>query len=179
MPVWIWLLVAVWLYRFIFCLSGYLRIKYYRHRYYDFIEKGKFDFAIYTHPLTNLFKRAGVSDIRIPLCEPIGYGQIMTGSTNLWGNMSNRYEENVAGMLHCFSQAEGAYRAKILECFSPLYWIECVIFLPSKILDYIGIKADSIFPKLIQLLYWIGAPLLLLFRTELYEHIAALLDKLS
>ena len=38
---------------------------------------------------------------------------------------------------------------------NPLFWIEFVLKFPTYFLEYIGLKSENIFIKLVQLLYWI------------------------
>ena len=65
----------------------------------------------------------------------------------------------------------------ILECLSPLYWVQLVAFLPSKLCEYFGVSEKKFAPKIFQLLYWVLTPLLLCFRTQLYDFIVQLLQK--
>lgn len=70
----------------------------------------------------------------------------------------------------------GVYRMRLIESFSPRYWIETVIFLPSRIIQYLGGKSDSLFAKLLQILYWIFTPLLIAVRDKIYVILAAFME---
>lgn len=65
----------------------------------------------------------------------------------------------------------------LLECFSPLYWIQLLFFLPSKLCEFLGISGDRIAIKILQIIYWILTPLILCFRSQLYDLIIQLLQK--
>lgn len=58
-------------------------------------------------------------------------------------------------MIAKFHEAIGVYKSRLLETFSPIYWIEFAINLPKKILEYLGIAPESIVIKIFQLIYWI------------------------
>lgn len=65
----------------------------------------------------------------------------------------------------------------MMECISPLYWVQLVVFLPVKLCGYLGISETKAIPKLLQAVYWLLAPLLLIFRSQLYEFIVQLLQQ--
>ena len=78
-------------------------------------------------------------------------------------------------MTRSLSAAKGIFKSRIFEAFSPLYWINCILFLPRNILTYLGLDADGIMSKILQLLYWITTPLIVAFRDSIYEYIATFL----
>lgn len=75
------------------------------------------------------------------------------------------------------NQAKGYFRMSLLECFSPLYWVQLAFFLPSKLCEILGISGDKLVIKIMQVAYWCLTPLILCFRTQLYEFIIQLLQK--
>lgn len=59
------------------------------------------------------------------------------------------------------------YKYKYSENFSIAYWIRLIIFLPSNVVNYLGLKDDSIIAKLLNIIYWIFIPLLTVMRSNL------------
>ncbi len=168
--------LAALTYRIIFCASGFVRINYYQKKYESYLAgKGEL-FSFYEAPTMKLFKQAKISEPMVPFCKPIGYGKIFTSTVSVFDNMTNKRQDIVCNMTNCFLEAKGYFRMSLLECFSPLYWIQLLCFLPSKLCEYLGISGDKLLPKVIQLLYWVLAPALLIFRTQLYGFITQLLQ---
>lgn len=168
---------AILAYRAVFCASGYARVVYYEKKYRAYLtDKGEV-FTLYAAPVKKLFKQAHIPAPMIPFCEPVGYGQIMTANASVFDNMANKRQDTVCHMMNSFIQAKGYFRMSLLECFSPLYWIQLLFFLPSKLCEFLGISGDRIAIKILQIIYWILTPLILCFRSQLYDLIIQLLQK--
>lgn len=161
-------------YRLISNVSALIRINYYDKEYTMYLSHPERNFGEYTTALVQLFKSAGMKDRQIPFVQPMGYGQLLQGHTSLFSNIDNRREDVVANMLKCFAEARGTFKHRIWETFSPLFWINCLLFLPRTILSYLGVKADSLIVKLFQLLYWFATPFLVAFREQIYQYILSL-----
>ena len=62
-----------------------------------------------------------------------------------------------------FAESKGAYKAKLLETFNPLYWIELIIWLPKQLTLFLGLnnelKAVKTINILLQTIYWFFAGL--------------------
>lgn len=168
---------AVLGYRAVFCASGYARAIYYEKKYREYLtDKGEV-FTLYTAPVKKLFKQAHISAPIIPFSEPIGYRQVMTASASVFDNMANKRQDTVCHMMNSFIQAKGYFRMSLLECFSPLHWVQLLFFLPSKLCEYLGISSDKVAIKVFQLVYWVLTPLILCFRTQLYNFVIQLLQQ--
>ena len=168
---------AVLGYRTVFCASGYVRTIYYEKKYMEYLtDKGEV-FTLYAAPVKKLFKQAHIPAPMIPFSEPIGYRQIMTASASVFDNMANKRQDTVCHMRSSFIQAKGYFQMSLLECFSPLHWVQLLFFLPSKLCEYLGISSDKIAIKVFQLVYWALTPLILCFRTQLYNFIIQLLQQ--
>ena len=168
---------AILAYRAVFCASGYARVVYYEKKYREYLtDKGEV-FTLYTAPVKKLFKQAHISAPMIPFSEPVGYGQVMTASASVFDNMANKRQDTVCHMMNSFIQAKGFFRMSLLECFSPLHWVQLLFFLPSKLCEYLGISSDKIAIKVFQLVYWVLTPLILCFRTQLYNFVIQLLQQ--
>ena len=164
-------------YRLLFCLSAIFRTIYYERLYNQYLAGKIDDFAVYTAPIKKLMKQAGVSDTLIPHVEYVGFNQIRRSNVSLLDNLHVK-QENIVGYTHqMLSKAKGTFRMNLLECISPLYWLQLIFFLPVKLCGYLGYSENGAIPKLLQLIYWITTPLLLAFRSQLYQFIIQLFQQ--
>ena len=168
--------VCIFAYRLITNISAFIRVKYYDNEYTMYLSHPERPFAENTSAVVQLFKAAGMKDRQIPFVQPVGYGQILQGHTSLFSNIENRREDVVANMMQCFSEARGTFKHRIIETFSPLFWINQILFLPRTILEFLGIKPESIIVKLFQLVYWLTTPLLVVFRDNICQYILSLIN---
>lgn len=164
-------------YRFLFCLSGLLRTMYYERLYMDYLAGKHGEFASCTAPVKKLFKQAGVTDATVAHVEYVGFDKIRTGNARVTENLAVKREDVATHVLGMFAKAKGTFRMNLLECVSPLYWVQLILFLPVKLCGYLGVDETRAIPKLLQVLYWVSAPLLLIFRTQLYEAVLQLLQQ--
>lgn len=169
--------IAVLAYRILFCLSGYIRAAYYERKYKKYISGKGEEFAIYTAPIRKLLKQAGIPDSTVTAVDSLGHGQFQAVQVSVVENLTVKRGDVIADALNMLSKIKGTFLMNLRECFSPLYWVQLVLFFPIKLCEYLGISGDKLVPKLIQILYWISAPLLLLFRTQLYEFIVQLFQQ--
>lgn len=158
-------------YRLASNISAFIRVNHYRDKYLEYLKNPESGFREYTSAVVRLFNQADVPDILVPFVQPLGYGQVLQANTTLFANVDSRDEKVIANMQRCFQEARGVFKMRIFQCFSPLFWIECLIFLPRNLLGYLGLSNDSIVSKLSQVLYWFLVPLLAIFRDELHQYI--------
>lgn len=161
-------------YRLASNFSALIRVTHYRNKYLDYLKNPEIGFREYTAPVVALFKRARVPDILIPFVQSLGWGQAIQTNTTLFANVDSRDETAITNMQRCFQEARGVFKLRMRQCVSPLFWIECLIFLPRDLLGYLGLSDESIVTKLLQVLYWFIVPLLALFRDELHQYIFSL-----
>lgn len=174
-----WFLIAfctILAYRTVFCISGYARAVYYEKKYNAYLTGKGGVFTLYAAPARKLFKQAKISTPIVPYCEPVGYGKVMTTRVYVFDNMANKRQDVVCHMMNSFTQAKGYFRMSMLECLSPLYWIQLLFFLPSKLCEFLGISGDKIAIKVLQIVYWVLTPLVLCFRSQLYGFVTQLLQ---
>lgn len=165
----------VLLYRFTFCLSGLLRTVFYEQKYKKYIKREINNFALYTTPANKLFKQAHVKDMAITRVESVG-GYLRAGDVSVFDNISVRRDEVIEAVLRSFSEAKGTFRMGLLECFSPLFWIHTVVFLPIKLCEFMGLSEKKVLSKILQVAYWFLTPIFIIFRDELYQLIVRLLQ---
>ncbi len=176
------LILIIWglffLYRVLSNGLGILRVRYYKRKYEEFLAKPNDSFFIHEESVKRIFNQAQISDVWIPDCQPVGFGMIQTRNARVFSNMGVTRLDVVCAMRQCFLKAEGAFHANLVESFSPLYWVRSLIFLPSKMCEYLGGKSDQLVVKIFQLIYWVLTPLILIWRDNLYQIVRQLMDQL-
>lgn len=166
--------LCLWIYRLVKNISSLIRINHYYDKYTLYLSKQDSLFSENTHAVVQLLKAAGIVDRLIPFTQPSGYGFVAQGNASLFQNIGNLREDVVVATAQCFKQATGTFKHRILENFSPIFWVDCVIYLPRKIIEYLGLKGDTVPVKVLQLLYWLATPLLLIFRENIYQCVISL-----
>jgi len=167
----------LFLYKLVSNASFYFMSKFYEtaHFNYLFVEGKCSDIHQYQHGMKKLVKRAGLVATSVPVVHNMGYGQLASYSADAMDNVACRQEDIALVVAQSIRSARGVFRTRVIECFSPIYWIELVIFMPKNIFTYLGLGGDSFFLKLFQLLWWIGAPAAIICRDKLYVWITAIL----
>lgn len=143
--------------------------------YFDFLKQKDTNLSTYKRSIVNLFKRAGVKDSYIPTVNAVGYGQIASFNASIFANFPNLFKDHVSITLNMFDEAIGVYRSRIFETFNPFFWVECIIFLPKNILQYLGIDSEKVIVKIFQVIWWFAAPISIIFRDSIISFIKRLL----
>ncbi len=156
---------------------------YYLHRtrkllklYEEWMMKKDYSEKILTYKIEilRLFEKANIKDSNIPVTQPTGYGQIINTYVSIQHNLFLKGPV-FAHAVDMFLAASGVYRERIKECFSPKYWVDQILLLPKNLLNYLGLNADSIIIKIINIIYWFLIPLFLLWRDEFIAWIKSLI----
>ena len=155
-------------------MSLLVRTNYYSKKYDMYIRDIKNGFTQYVPMTTKLFKAADLQECTFTVVEPVGYGKIQTATVSHFINLANRREDVVGATIRCFDQSKAIFKARLIEAFSPLYWIRAVLFFPKQLFTYLGVSADSVFVKVTQVIYWVATPLLIAFRDSIYQYIISL-----
>ncbi len=85
-------------------------------------------------------------------------------STDIYSVSNQKYIENL------FLKSHGFYRYKFLQNFNPFYWIKLIIFLPQKLIDYLGIRFKRRTIKFLNLIYWIFSFVFVLYKDEIISY---------
>lgn len=133
-------------------------------------------------PSCNLFLSAGikpdgVKHVTIPSTMFDTSSQFKMVNDSIFSNIGCTDIKVVSEMWHCFSVSRGTYRSRIRECFSPVYWVRCILFFPQIVFSYLGLQESGTPAKIAQVLYWFLVPLLVTVRTEIYRYLIELLSK--
>ena len=126
----------------------------------------------------NLILKANVKDMEIRSMEPIGFGYVNNVKFSVLDNLATKNSEIVPRVLSMFEIALGEYKNRAFESFNPIFWMDFIIFLPNKIFNYLGIKAENFISKMIQIIYWISCFLYGIFSEEINSFIQNFLSSL-
>jgi hypothetical protein len=102
-----------------------------------------------------LFRVASLQGFRMPYVEALGYGQLMSGQLNPVDNLDNLREDVVSTNIRLIEQAIGIRKTRSIQSFNPIFWLECIIYLPAKLLAFLGVKGDNTLVKLLQIVWWL------------------------
>jgi hypothetical protein len=125
--------------------------------------------------IKELFEKAGIKSGQLPIMQPVGYGYVQSLNIDIVENMANtQYPAIIGHMIGCFKQAIGVYKRRLKDSINPFYWLELIIYLPQKTIEYIGFSQDSksatAVSKTINVIYWLVSGLVTLFTTNSYFH---------
>lgn len=179
----LWIFLAIFLFRFMLNSSYLLKTYYYRYKYIMYIGTNQgYLLNQYVEPVKSLIKSAGLSDSVIPYTEPIGYNNVVQGMASPIENLSNNREDIVHANLSLFDKAIGAFKKRVFECFSPLYWITAILFAPRNLLLYLGLDSDKVGFKLCNivftLIWWVLGTSFVFYKDKLLVLIDRLLNQL-
>lgn len=155
------------LYKLISSLIDFFKIRYFKKLYCNYLSNKSIKIFQYKTSCINLFKKLNISDAKIPITQKTGYGQLANFTTSLFDNFPDNTTLFVPETMRIFQDSIGICKSHIFECFSIKYWIDCILFLPKKILIYLNVSAESIFIKIFQIIYWFSGILLTLFSTDI------------
>ncbi len=103
----------------------------------------------------------GVQDQYQSYMEPLGLGHAQKQSCSVLDNLLFMNTEILLSAKGILRKARGHYKIQALLSFSPLFWIELIIFLPRELLKMVGFetksKGSQNITNIIQLLYWIAS----------------------
>lgn len=104
--------------------------------------------------ILNYIKFANVSDKFIPFSQAVGYGFVANGQASVLHNIINNRQDIASSAYELLLEAKGNYWSRFVNSINPFYWLRIILFIPQYLLSYLGVKSDSIFIKIFQLLYW-------------------------
>jgi hypothetical protein len=109
-----------------------------------------------TGEIVDLFKRAGIQDRGWTEMRPIGYGYGQQQTARLFDNIQSSRSEIAALVIAAFHRAIGYYRARIREAANPFYWVDTIVFLPAKLVAYLGLPEGSLWGKVANASLWVA-----------------------
>lgn len=164
-------ILIILLYKCSYNYFQYLKAKRFHEMYHDYLHSLDSNFSTYISSIKKLFENAGVDDVFFPESRPIGYGAIASFKASVIQNIDKVRPDLIEYADTLFLKAIGVYRERIFETFSPFYWVQTIIFLPTSIFSYLGAQANSFFVKLFQVIWWFFTPIAIIYRDKLTMHI--------
>lgn len=101
------------------------------------------DFHEKKQEIITLLKGAGLKSSCVPYLKPADFGFVTKHNLDLFDNLAFNNEDINLLILSNFRQAAGVYKKRLLDSINSLYWLEVIIFLPQKVIDYIGFNGES------------------------------------
>lgn len=165
-------------YKFLTNLLHYFRIKTLHKYFCEFVDNKRIDMNLYRQEVLSLFEKAHVKDVKTPVSEPIGCGQVVNTTVSVFSMFPSLRPTFSSATLNMFEEAEGAFHKNMIDSFNPFYWIDLIIFFPKTLLAYIGISPEVTAYKICNLLltffWWIFGILILYFKPQLQHFIIEL-----
>lgn len=127
--------------------------------------------------IKDIFKKANARDSSIARTRPTGFGQIINFTTSAYENMFVNDKEIISSVINSFETSIGEFSHRMFQAVNPIWWVECIIYLPRNVFTYLGIKDSNMFIKIVQIMYWIITGAMALFHEELLSFLSSLLKK--
>lgn len=80
---------------------------------------------------------------------------IVTENVDLIASFPSLHNQLIPKELYALENLLDYFELQYKEVLTFNYWINAIIFLPSKIVQYLGIKENSVAAKLVNFIYWI------------------------
>lgn len=126
-----------------------------------------------------LFKKAGIHDTLVPTIKLLGYGQGVHYNASAFDTYPCNREDFLHVYLSIFDESIGTFKRRILEVFSPFYWIDLILFAPKNLLNYIGASPESRSTKILNILltfiYWIFGIFIAIFKEKIHTFLLSYL----
>lgn len=132
-----------------------LQIKGYYKSYKEYLKSPSYAFSEKKPQILKLFKEAGIINFVVPRLHPAGFGQVAKLEIDGFENITYIDPEIVPTIESKFHEAIGVYKHRLFQSFNPIFWIEVIFKLPEFFLTYLGLKAENLIVKIIQVIYWI------------------------
>lgn len=163
-------------------LYYFFRIRHLSQMHLECLSDRAPNFPTYKAEIISLFKKAGVKNISIPITQSVGFGRAATFEADVFTNFPSAHSDISGGAVRMFYEAEGIFRQRIFETFSPVFWINSVVFAPKKLLEYLGFDENkSLFKAcnvLLTFIWWVFGITIMFFLPKLKEIIIELSGKL-
>lgn len=121
-------------------------------------EATTWDFHTYKRELIELFKNAGVKNPYKIQEKQLPSGYVHHAEVDFFESMTALDVDVVSFMRHALAETLGFYKRKTFESLNPILWLDFIIFLPQKIIVYLGFsdaKYYKFISKLLNTIYWI------------------------
>lgn len=114
------------------------------------------------HEFVELMKGADVIDSSLAYAEPVGWGQIATGTTSAMQNWLMLRDDSVRWTFRAIEQARGVYQRRLLSSMNPIHWGVMALTLPMQAVKWVGGNPDGSLSRALTVLWWLVGALALL-----------------
>ncbi|MBY0377039.1 MAG: hypothetical protein K2Q33_00565 [Gammaproteobacteria bacterium] len=113
--------------------------------------------------IIDLFKKAELESPLVPVMKDIGLGYSKQVKVDIFENLDMTLivvDTNIPGLiLKSFTRGIGVYKQRAIEAINPLWWINLVVFLPERLVCYLGISVENnshirLVAKTLNITYW-------------------------
>lgn len=101
-----------------------------------------------------LIETANVGDEVLSWMEPAGLGFAQQKQVSILDNIAANNQEIQFRVLNAFHRAEGTFEKRRKEAYNLFFWTEAIIYLPSKILVYLGVPKNNLFGRIANVISW-------------------------
>lgn len=108
----------------------------------------------YRAEVVTLLKHAGIKDSHVANVQLAGYGMVSTSHVSVFDNFPNGRQDMGTITIRMFLIARGVYRERMWSTFNPLAWLDGGVNMPRIVLGYLGVSAESLATKILQILWW-------------------------
>lgn len=127
--------------------------------------------------LKELILKSGIVEPTLTRVIPKGLGYVQTASgISTLDNMYVNDKEIVGHVFDSIIAAKGIFKQRIWDSFNPIYWIELVIFLPQKLMNYLNFRSSTQSTKIMNVLYWVLTTLLAIFNNDIHDFLINLFN---
>lgn len=128
--------------------------------------------------LKSLIAHANIPDAKIPVTQPVGFSYVAHATVSVLENFPSQRADIAECLLSLINDAIGVYKDRMWNAFNPLWWINTLIFLPRSICTYLNVKADSLFVKMGQLMWWAVGTAFAVYKLLFPDNLTHLLEEL-
>ncbi len=123
-----------------------------------------------------LLRSAGITDRKVPHIQYVDDITRAKMKVSVMDNYGTKDVQICTIFTIWFNEAIGEYRRRALNSMNPICWVKTVLLLPTYLLGYFSVSAESIMTKILQLIWWFAAPVFVAFRDDILEYIRMLFE---
>ena len=179
----LWALAAVFAFKLVSNISKLIKTDYYLDRLQSMVHTNQAVSLLEdVEQVRVLAKSAGVEEDEVPALfqtdNIVGVAKY-SSVRNLAPDIPFIYQTNLSILLAC----KGKFKSRIWECFSPLYWIKSIVFLPATLFNYCGFPPETSWAKLCNVIltgiWWVIGIFYTGIRSEIIDFLKTIVQNLQ
>lgn len=137
------------------------KIRRYQREHWAYVKQylnggAEWDFAKKVPEIKALVLKAGVADQYLSWMEPLGMMHAQHKKMSVLDNLAFMNEDVQKKAVLTLKLAEGIFESRLRESFSPFYWVETIIHIPSRTLHYLGVPDTSAWLRIANVIGWLA-----------------------